>query len=115
MSDITIYHNGRCSKSRGALEILQEKGIMPEIRYYLVEPLSETELRALLKKLGMKAEALVRKTEALYKEQYKGRELSNDEWIRILAENPVLIERPIVERGQKAIVARPPEKVLEIL
>lgn len=115
MSDIIIYHNGRCTKSRGALEILQQEGITPTIRYYLVEPLSVAELKALLKKLGIKAEELVRKNEALYKEQYKGKELSNDEWINVLAENPVLIERPIVEHGKKAVVARPPEKVFEVL
>jgi len=115
MNDITIYHNGRCSKSRGALEILQEKGVPFEVRWYLTDPLSQKELKALLKKLGMKASELVRKTETLYKEQYKDQQLSEQEWIKILVENPVLIERPIVEKGDKAIVARPPEKVLSFL
>jgi len=112
---IIIYHNGRCSKSRGALEILQEQGIEPEIRYYLLEPLSAKELKALLKKLGIKAEALVRKSEDLYKEAYADKKLTNAQWIKVLAENPALIERPVVEKGDKAIIARPPEKVLEIL
>jgi len=116
MSDpIIIYHNGRCSKSRGALEILQEQGIEHEVRYYLLEPLSVKELKALLKKLGIKAEALVRKSEELYKQEYAGRQLTNAQWIKVLAENPELIERPVVEKGDKAVIARPPEKVLEIL
>jgi len=115
MSEVIIYHNGRCSKSRGALEILQEKDIPHEVRYYLTEPLSKAELKRLLKKLGMKAEELVRKTETLYKEAYKDKKLTNEEWIAVLAEHPILIERPIVENGDKAVVARPPEKVLDIL
>jgi len=115
MSGIIIYHNGRCSKSRGALEILQEKGVPFEVRWYLTDPLNQKELKALLKKLGMKASELVRKTETLYKEQYKDQQLSEQEWIKILVENPVLIERPIVEKGDKSIVARPPEKVLSFL
>jgi arsenate reductase len=116
MSDkIIIYHNGRCSKSRGALEILQEKGLEHEIRFYLAEPLSAKEIKALLQKLGIKAEALVRKSEDLYRQAYKDKKLTNAQWIKVLAENPVLIERPIVEKGDKAVIARPPEKLLEIL
>ena len=115
MGEIVIYHNGRCGKSRGALEILQEKGVPFEVRWYLTEPLNQKELKVLLKKLGMKASELVRKTEPLYKEQFKDQEINEKEWIKILAENPILIERPIVEKGDKAIVARPPEKVLSFL
>ena len=115
MSDIIIYHNGRCSKSRGALEILQEQNIPHDIRWYLTEPLSKSELKALLKKLHMQPSELVRKSEELYKENYKGKEISEKEWLTILAENPVLIERPIVEKGDKAVVARPPEKIFDIL
>lgn len=112
---IILYHNNRCSKSRGALEILREQGLEPEIRYYLTDPLSAAALQSLLKKLGIKAEELVRKSEDLYKQEYRDRKLTNAEWIKILAANPVLIERPIVEKGDKAIIARPPEKALEIL
>lgn len=115
MSDIIIYHNGRCSKSRGALEILQEKGVPFQVRWYLTEPLNQKEIKALLKKLGMKASELVRTGEALYKEQFKDQQLTEQQWVKILAENPILIERPIVEKGDKAIVARPPEKVLAFL
>ncbi|MGN6566302.1 MAG: arsenate reductase (glutaredoxin) [Flavipsychrobacter sp.] len=115
MSDIIIYHNGRCSKSRGALEILQEKGVPFQVRWYLTEPLNQKEIKALLKKLGMKASELVRTGEPLYKEQFKDQQLTEQQWVKVLAENPVLIERPIVEKGDKAIVARPPEKVLAFL
>lgn len=115
MADITIYHNGRCSKSRGALEILQEQNISHTVRWYLAEPLTEKELTALLKKLHIPAEELVRKNEDLYKEEYKGKHLNEQEWIAVLAANPILIERPIVEKGNKAVVARPPEKVMELL
>jgi arsenate reductase (glutaredoxin) len=115
MADIIIYHNGRCSKSRGALEILQEKNIPHTVRWYLTDPLTEEELTALLKKLHIPASELVRKNEALYKEQFKNKDLSEKEWIAALAANPILIERPIVEKGNKAVVARPPEKVLELL
>lgn len=115
MNDIIIYHNGRCSKSRGALEILQEKGVPFQVRWYLTEPLNQKEIKVLLKKLGMKASELVRTGEQLYKEQFKDQQLTEQQWVKILAENPILIERPIVEKGDKAIVARPPEKVLAFL
>ncbi|MEI8278646.1 MAG: arsenate reductase (glutaredoxin) [Bacteroidota bacterium] len=115
MSQIIIYHNGRCTKSRGALEILQENGLVPNIRYYLMEPLTQKELQALLKKLKMKASDLVRTSEPLYKEEYKDLQLTEKQWLKILTENPVLIERPIVENGDKAVVARPSERIFEIL
>lgn len=115
MEPITIYHNGECSKCRGALEILQEQNIPHQIRWYLAEPLSKLELMALLNKLDMQPSELVRKSETLYKDNYAGRDISEDEWIKILTENPILIERPIVQKGEKAIVARPPERISEIL
>ena len=115
MESITIYHNGRCGKSRGALEILQEQNIPFSIRWYLTEPLNKKELKALVKKLQMQPSGLVRKSEPLYKEMYAGKEINEKEWINILAEHPVLIERPIVEVADKAIIARPPELVLEFL
>ena len=114
MSEVIIYHNGECSKSQSALSILEQLGIPHSIRYYISEPLSRDELESLLKKLDMKAEELVRKSEDLFKENYQDKELSNDEWINILTDNPILIERPMVERNGKAIVARPPERVREL-
>lgn len=112
---ITIYHNNRCSKSRCALALLREKGEDPKVHYYLEEPLTEEELRSLLKKLRLPAEALLRKNEALYKEHYREQTLTEDEWIKVLAEHPSLIERPVVVNGTRAVIARPPEKLLEIL
>lgn len=94
---------------------MQEKGVPHNIRWYLAEPLSMDELTALLKKLHMQPSQLVRKSEPLYKERYEGKNISESEWLTILAENPILIERPIVEKGDTAIVARPPERVFEII
>jgi arsenate reductase (glutaredoxin) len=111
---ITIYHNGECSKSKGALEILQDSNIPHNIRWYLAEPLSREELVLLLKKLNMQPSQLVRKNEPLYKEQYEGKEITEDHWLDILAEHPILIERPIVEKGDRAVVARPPERLAEL-
>lgn len=112
---ITIYHNGECSKCRGALEIMQEQGIPHTPRWYLSDPLNVDELAALLKKLNMQPSQIVRKNEPLYKEQYEGRTITEAEWLHVLAANPVLIERPIVETDHTAIIARPPEKLLELL
>lgn len=112
---IKIYHNGECSKCRGALELLQEMNIPHEVRWYLAEPLNAEELRALLVKLDMSAIQLVRKSEPLYKEQFEGKDFSDEEWLHVLADNPILMERPVVEKDNVAIVARPAERVLEML
>ncbi len=111
MNNITIYHNGACSKSKGALEILQDTGADFDVRWYLADPLSKDELRMLLHKLDMQPSLLVRKSEPVYKEQYDGKELTEGQWLDVLIEHPVLMERPIVAQGDKAIVARPPETV----
>lgn len=108
----SIYHNPRCSKSRGACTVLAERGIAPEVFEYLQNPPTADELRALLKKLGLPAEAIVRKGEDAYKIHYAGKRLSEEEWIAALVAHPVLIERPIVICGEHAIVARPPEVLL---
>ncbi|WP_291993254.1 arsenate reductase (glutaredoxin) [Candidatus Accumulibacter sp. ACC003] len=117
MSDVAlrIYHNKRCSKSRAACQLIADKGVDVEIIDYLATPLSREELRELLQKLGMKPEQLVRRGEAVFKEHYAGRVLIDDEWLEALATHPILIERPIVVRGQQAVLGRPPEKVLELL
>ena len=117
MSDIPlrIYHNKRCSKSRAACQLIAERGVDAEIVDYLATPPSRDELRELLRKLGMKPEQLVRRGEAVFKENYAGRSLSDDEWLEALATHPILIERPIVVRGEQAVLGRPPEKVLELL
>ena len=117
MSDIPlrIYHNKRCSKSRAACQLIAERGVDAEIVDYLATPPSRDELRELLRKLRMKPEQLVRRGEAVFKEHYAGRSLSDDEWLEALATHPILIERPIVVRGEQAVLGRPPEKVLELL
>lgn len=115
MSKITIYHNNRCSKSRAALALLTERNLDPEVRYYLEDVPAPSEIKNLLRKLDMKAVDLIRKGEAIYKENFKGKSFSEDEWIKILFENPRLIERPIIIKDNKAVVARPTEKIEEIL
>ena len=115
MEPIIIYHNGECSKCRSALEIMQEQRIPHTIRWYLAEPLNKSELTALLHKLKMKPSELIRKSESLYTNNYIGRNISENEWLTILEENPILIERPIIEKGERAIVARPPEKIFELI
>lgn len=110
-----IYHNPRCSKSRQTLEIIQEKGLEPEIIKYLDTPPSKSELTEIIKMLGIKPEELLRKGEAIFKESYKGKTLTDEQWIDAMVEHPKLIERPIVVNGNKASIGRPPISVLEIL
>ena len=113
---VTIYHNPRCSKSRQTLQLLEARGVKPKIVEYLKEPPSSAELKAILKKLGMKPRDLLRQGEARYAELgLKERPLSDDALIELMVENPILIERPIVVSGNKAAIGRPPEKVREIL
>lgn len=112
---VTLYYNPRCSKCREALCLLEEKGIEPEIIEYLKEPPTEKQLKDLLKKLGLKAEELLRKKEPLFVEKYKTKKLSEAEWVKVMCKNPVLIERPIAIEGNKAIIGRPAERIIEIL
>lgn len=109
-----IFHNARCQKSRCALELLEEKGVDIEIRNYLEHPPSATELKALLKMLGLPAEKLVRKGEPIYKKLYQDKKLTEAGWIKAMTTHPILIERPIVVKGKKAIIGRPPENVLSL-
>jgi len=115
MNDLTIYHNPKCSKSRETLALLQGRGIEPRIIEYLKAPLAATELRAIVGKLGIKAEQLVRKGEDIYKAKYAGKTLTEAQWIDAMVRNPILIERPVVVRGTKAVIGRPPENVLALL
>lgn len=112
---IQIYHNNRCSKSRCALVELENSGKKFEIIYYLETPPSKTELMEIIRKLGIKPIDLIRKTETVYIENLKGKILSDAEWIDAMIKYPILIERPIVIDGDKAIIARPTEKINEIL
>jgi len=112
---VRIYHNPRCSKSRQALALLRERGIEPQIVEYLKLPPGVIELDRILRALDMEPEALMRKGEAAYKEHVKGKRLSREQLVELMAANPVLIERPIVVNGERAALGRPPENVLEIV
>ncbi len=115
MNKVLIYHNPRCSKSREALQLLNSENCEVTIKEYLKTPPTQKELRALLKLLGMKASQLVRTKEPLYIEHFKNKKISETEWIKILTENPVLIERPIVITDSEAIIGRPPELVIDLI
>ncbi len=112
---LRIYHNAHCSKSRAACALIAETGHAVEIVNYLETPPGKEELRGLLRKLGMKPAELVRRGEAVFKELYAGRELSDNEWLDALVAHPILIERPIVVLGEKAVIGRPSENVTELL
>lgn len=115
MADWTIYHNPKCSKSREAMSLLKANGIEPEVVEYLSDAPSEQELRMLVMKLGIPAKDLVRKSEALFKEKYKGLDLNEHEWVRVMHENPQLIERPVVVRDHAAVIGRPMDNVQELI
>jgi len=110
-----IYHNPRCSKSRQTLNLIKEAGKDVEIVEYLKNPPTADELREVLRKLNLPVEYLIRKNEEIYKTRYKGKELSEEEWIQALVEHPRMLERPIVVEGDKAVLGRPPENVLKLL
>ncbi|MHA7058884.1 arsenate reductase (glutaredoxin) [Aquimarina sp. M1] len=111
----TIYHNPRCSKSRQCLAILEDKKEDLEIVKYLETPFTEEKLAKIIQVLGIKPIDLVRKNEAIWKQKFKGKELTDKELIKVMCEHPKLIERPIVLKNSKAIIGRPPEKVVDIL
>ena len=117
MTKTLIYHNPRCSKSRMALELLQKHKIEPEIVRYLENPPSADRLDALCRAMGKEPLEITRTKEPLFSELGLSTEdrRSRSEWLKILAEHPKLIERPIVVHGQEVVLGRPPERVLEIL
>ncbi len=110
-----IYHNSRCTKSRQGLALLQNAGVDLEIIEYLKNPLNKDELKDLLKKLGIPAIELIRKNEAIWKEQFKTKNLSETELIDAMVQFPKLIERPIVVNGNSAVIGRPTEKINTII
>ncbi|WP_299837268.1 arsenate reductase (glutaredoxin) [uncultured Tenacibaculum sp.] len=112
---IKIYHNPRCSKSRQGLAILEESKKEFTIVKYLNETLNETELKEIISLLNIAPIDLVRKNESIWKENYKRKDLTDDEIVTAMVENPKLIERPIVIHNKKAVIGRPPQKILEIL
>lgn len=112
---LKIYHNPRCRKSREGLEILKESGKDFEVREYIKNTLDEKELTDLLQKLNMAPVELVRTEEKIWKENYRNRDLSDKELIRVMVDNPKLIQRPIVETRNKAVIGRPASKIEELI
>lgn len=112
---LKIYHNPRCSKSRETLKIIQDKNVEVEVVEYISDIPSKEVLKNLLRKLGLSAQDIVRKGEPVYKELYKGKELSEEEWIDAMIQHPKLIERPIVVKGDEAVLGRPPQNVIKLL
>jgi arsenate reductase (glutaredoxin) len=113
---ITIIHNPRCSKSRKTLEIIENKNLKPRIRNYLKDHLSINELNEIIELLKIDPKELIRTNEKIYSNLFKkNKKLNKIEIIKILHENPILIERPIIINGKKAVIGRPPENVLDIL
>src|SRR6185437_5744112 len=115
MNAFTIYHNPKCTKSRATLALLKESGVEPTVVEYLKTPPTAAELKAIVAKLGIKPEALVRQGEDLFKSKYAGKTLTDAQWIEALVKHPILIERPIVVSGARAVIGRPPENVNALL
>ncbi|WP_027016476.1 arsenate reductase (glutaredoxin) [Comamonas composti] len=116
MSEITIYHNNRCSNSRGALALLRERGLEPHIVDYLAQPLNADELKALIARLGVPVRELLRSKEAAYAELGLGDAgVSDEQLIAAVAAHPVLLNRPIVVTPKGSALCRPPEKVLDLI
>lgn len=112
---ITIYHNPRCGKSREGLSLLEKSGKEFEVIQYLKDVPTAKELKSILKLLGIPPIELVRQKEEIWVQNFKGKTFSDEEIIKIMVENPILIERPIVINGKTATIGRPPKKILEIL
>lgn len=112
---IKIYHNNRCSKSRQGLQILEETGKKFEVIKYLENVPTAQELKNIINLLGISPMELIRKNESIWKENYKNKTLSDSEVIKAMVNNPKLIERPIIINDDKAVIGRPPEKILDIL
>ncbi|AJW61544.1 Arsenate reductase [Elizabethkingia miricola] len=112
---IQILHNSRCTKSREALQYLENQNIDFELINIIQNPLNKQEVASVLQKLGMKAEDLVRKSDALFKEKYVGQELDEDDWVNVLVDNPTLIQRPVVIKDNKAVIGRPLENIVDFL
>ena len=115
MTDITIWHNPRCSKSRISLALLTEQGVEPiEVRY-LETPPSKAEIKRVLELLGIAPIALMRRGEAAFKELQLSSDSTDEQLLEAMASHPILIERPVVFTDDKAVIGRPPENVLELL
>ena len=115
MANVTIWHNPRCSKSRNAVTLLEEKGVEADVVKYLDTPPTKDELVAVLKMLGISARELMRTKEAIYKELNLKEETDEDKLIEAMVQNPKLIERPVVIKGGKAAIGRPIENIIDLL
>jgi arsenate reductase len=107
----TVYHNPRCRKSRAGLEYVKSKTADVEVVEYLKHPLSAEEFKVLLAKLNKKPQEVIRTQETIYKSDFKGKNFTDDEWVKIMVENPKLIKRPIVVKDNKAVWGDPPEEI----
>ena len=112
---LKIYHNPRCAKSRNGLQYLQEKGLEPEVRLYLKDEFTEQELADVLMRMNKEPQDIIRIQEKIFKTDFKGKNFTREEWIKILIEHPKLIQRPIVVKDHKAIFADPADKIEELL
>jgi arsenate reductase len=110
-----IYHNPRCRKSRETLKIISETGREVQIIEYLKDTPTENELKEIIELLAITPKQLLRKNEAIYKEKFKGKDLTDDQWIKAMVEYPKLIQRPIVVDGKRAVLGRPPENVKSLI
>ena len=112
---VTIYHNPRCRKSREGLEYLRSKGIEPEIRTYISDPMSVDEFGLLMSKLNSKAADMIRTQEEIYRKELKGKDFTDEEWMLIILEEPKLLKRPIVVKGNRAIWADPAQNIDQLI
>lgn len=111
---ITIYHNPRCSKSRDGVKLLEELAVDFSTRLYLSDPLSKREIKHLIDLLGISPEDLVRKKEAIFKENYGNKSMTDNDYVDAMLAHPRLIERPIVVSGNKAVIGRPPSLIKDL-
>lgn len=111
---VIVWHNPRCTKSRMAMEYLRAKGVEPQVIEYLKNPATREDLEEVIDLLGIRPIDLVRRGEQEFKDFFAGKELTDSEWIDAMLKYPKLIERPIVIKGQKAVIARPAERIDEL-
>lgn len=112
---ITIYHNPRCSKCREAMDVLKGTNCEIEIVEYLKDVPSKKELKDLLMKLGLKPLDVIRTNEPVFEKKFKNKKFTDAEWLQVIVENPILLQRPIIVDGYKAVIGRPVEKVIDLL
>lgn len=112
---VKIYHNQNCSKSRTALELIESKGEEIIVQSYLEDVPSKQELQEIVQMLGIRPLELIRQNESIFKEKFSAVQLSDDAWLDIMIQYPILIERPIIVKNNKAVIGRPVEKILELL